>query len=186
MDRRPERVAVLKNLLRERIVILDGAMGTTLQSLRLDEAAFRGSKFRGHPKDLRGNFDVLNLTRPEVVQAIQRQYLEAGADIIKTNTFNSNAFSQGEYALQDRVHALNVAGAQIARQIVPAIVDDDRDARSGRRHRGAPDVGPDRSPNLSTMIRMRSRVAWLFGSPAMATRPPAERTADRSGTDSAV
>src|SRR5216683_8212439 len=95
-------------------------MGTTLQSLRLDEAAFRGSEFRGHPKDLRGNFDVLNLTQPDIVQTVQRQYLEAGADIIKTNTFNANGISALDYGLERHVHEMNVAGAKIAR----AVADD--------------------------------------------------------------
>ena len=139
-------MASLKNLLRERIVILDGATGTMIQSLRLDEAAFRGSQFRSHPKDVRGNFDVLNLTRPDVVQSIERQYLEAGADIIKTNTFNSNAFSQGEYALQDHVHALNVAGARIARQVA----DEYEAAQPGRLRWVAGSMGPtNRTASMS-------------------------------------
>jgi 5-methyltetrahydrofolate--homocysteine methyltransferase len=146
LDRRAQRIAVLKDLLRERIVILDGAMGTTLQSLRLDEAAFRGAEFLGHPKDLRGNFDVLNLTRPEVVQSLHREYLDAGADIIKTNTFNSNAFSQGEYALQDQVHALNVAGAQIARQVA----DEYEAAHPGQPRYVAGSMGPsNRTASMS-------------------------------------
>src|SRR6476646_5239741 len=90
LDRRETRIAALRKLLKERIVILDGAMGTMIQSQRLEEEAFRGSQFAKHPRDLRGNFDVLNITQPAIVQAIQRQYLEAGADIIKTNTFNAN------------------------------------------------------------------------------------------------
>ena len=72
MDRRETRIAALKNLLKERIVILDGAMGTMIQAQQLDEAAFRGSQFVKHPRDLRGNFDVLNITQPDIVQAIQR------------------------------------------------------------------------------------------------------------------
>ena len=118
MGRREARIAALKNLLRERIVILDGAMGTMIQAQQLDEAAFRGSQFAKHPKDLRQNCDALNITQPHIVQSIQRQYLEAGADIIKTNTFNSNAISTLDYGLENHVHALNVAGAQIARQVV--------------------------------------------------------------------
>src|ERR1700704_3619086 len=92
-------------------------MGTMIQAQQLDEATFRGSQFAKHPKDLRQNYDVLNITQPHIVQAIQRQYLEAGADIIKTNTFNSNAISTLDYGLENRVHALNVAGAKIARQV---------------------------------------------------------------------
>jgi 5-methyltetrahydrofolate--homocysteine methyltransferase len=117
LDRRAARIASLKQLLRERIVILDGAMGTMIQAQQLDEAAFRGSQFATHPKDLRQNYDVLNITQPHIVQAVQRQYLEAGADIIKTNTFNANAISTLDYGLENHVHALNVAGAQIARQV---------------------------------------------------------------------
>jgi 5-methyltetrahydrofolate--homocysteine methyltransferase len=118
LNQREARIAALKNLLRERIVILDGAMGTMIQAQQLDEATFRGSQFVKHPKDLRQNYDVLNITQPHIVQAVQRQYLEAGADIIKTNTFNSNAISTLDYGLEHHVHALNVAGAQIARQVV--------------------------------------------------------------------
>ncbi len=92
-------------------------MGTMLQAQQLDEATFRGSQFLKHPRDLRGNFDVLNITAPHIVQAIQCAYLEAGADIIKTNTFNSNAISTLDYGLENHAHALNVAGAQIAREV---------------------------------------------------------------------
>ena len=117
MDRRESRIAALKNLLRERIVILDGAMGTMIQAQRLEEAAFRGTQFRNHPRDLRGNFDVLNLTQPQIVQPIQRQYLAAGADIIKTNTFNANGVSLADYGLESHAHEINFAGAKIAREV---------------------------------------------------------------------
>jgi 5-methyltetrahydrofolate--homocysteine methyltransferase len=117
LNTRETRIAALKNLLRERIVILDGAMGTMLQAQQLEEPVFRGSEFLKHPRDLRGNFDVLNITAPHIVQAIQRAYFEAGADIIKTNTFNSNAISALDYGLENHVHALNVAGARIAREV---------------------------------------------------------------------
>jgi len=117
LDRRESRIAALKNLLRERIVILDGAMGTMIQAQRLEEAAFRGTQFRNHPRDLRGNFDVLNLTQPQIVQPIQRQYLAAGADIIKTNTFNANGVSLADYGLESHAHEINFAGAKIAREV---------------------------------------------------------------------
>src|SRR2546423_13331301 len=122
LDRREARIAALKNLLKERIVILDGAMGTMIQAQQLDEATFRGSQFAKHPKDLRQNYDVLNITQPHIVQAIQRQYLEAGADIIKTNTFNSNAISTLDYGLENRVHEINVAGAQNAPPVAEEFV----------------------------------------------------------------
>src|SRR5882672_6318820 len=92
-------------------------MGTMIQAQQLDEATFRGSQFAKHPRDLRQNYDVLNITQPHIVQSIQRQYLEAGADIIKTNTFNSNAISTLDYGLEGHVHELNVAGAKIARRV---------------------------------------------------------------------
>src|ERR1700688_800173 len=117
LDPRETRIAALQNLLKERIVVLDGAMGTMLQAQQLDEATFRGTQFLKHPKDLRQNYDVLNITQPGIVQAIQRAYLEAGADIIKTNTFNSNAISTLDYGLEHHVHELNVAGARIAREV---------------------------------------------------------------------
>ena len=117
MNPRETRIAALKALLKERIVILDGAMGTMIQAHRLEEESFRGSHFQNHPKDLRGNFDILNITQPKIVQDIQRQYLEAGADIIKTNTFNANGISALDYGLQGHVHEVNVAGAKIAREV---------------------------------------------------------------------
>jgi 5-methyltetrahydrofolate--homocysteine methyltransferase len=84
---------LLEKLLRERIVIIDGAMGTTLQRYRLEEDAYRGDRFRDWPHELKGNYDVLSLTRPEVVAEVHRLYLEAGADIIETNTFSAQAIS---------------------------------------------------------------------------------------------
>jgi 5-methyltetrahydrofolate--homocysteine methyltransferase len=146
LDSRETRIAALKNLLKERIVILDGAMGTMLQAQQLDEATFRGSRFLKHSRDLRGNFDVLNITAPQVVQAIQRQYLEAGADIIKTNTFNANAISGLDYGLEGHVHEINVAGARIAREVA----DEFAAAHSGRLSLVAGSMGPtNRTASMS-------------------------------------
>jgi 5-methyltetrahydrofolate--homocysteine methyltransferase len=105
----------LDSLLAKRILVLDGAMGTMVQRHQLTEADFRGTRFKDHPKDLRGNNDVLVLTRPDVVTEIHRQYLEAGADIIETNTFSGTAIAQGDYALEPLVYELNVEGAKLAR-----------------------------------------------------------------------
>jgi len=110
-----ENIFELKSTLQKRIVIIDGAMGTALQAHNLQEADYRGSEFADHPKPLRQNADVLNITQPAIVEAIHTEYLEAGADIIETNTFNSNTFSMAEYGLQDRVRDLNLAGARLAR-----------------------------------------------------------------------
>src|SRR5690554_2351156 len=107
--------ARLTRLLNERILVLDGAMATMIQRHRLDEMAFRGEKFKDHPGELRGNNDLLSLTRPDVILEIHRAYLEAGADIIETNTFSANAISQADYGLSDYVYELNLASARLAR-----------------------------------------------------------------------
>jgi len=118
LDRTPE----LERLLRERIVILDGAMGTMIQTYKLDEAAFRGERFKDWPRDLKGNNDLLNLTQPQIIQTIHRQYLEAGADIIETNTFNSTTISLADYQLEPFARELNVAGARQARGAADAVM----------------------------------------------------------------
>ncbi|MDX5434989.1 MAG: homocysteine S-methyltransferase family protein, partial [Halomonas sp.] len=92
--------ATLTERLGERILMLDGGMGTMLQNARLDEADFRGERFSDWPSDLKGNNDLLALTCPELVTRIHRQYLEAGADIIETNTFNSTRLSQADYGME--------------------------------------------------------------------------------------
>src|SRR5512144_750269 len=93
------RAAALPGLLAERIVILDGAMGTMIQRYKLGEAEYRGERFKDHPKDLRGNGDLLQLTRPDVIAEIHARYLEAGADIIETNTFGATRIAQDDYGL---------------------------------------------------------------------------------------
>jgi len=111
------RAAELERLLRARIVILDGAMGTMVQQRKLTEGDFRGERFKDWKgKDLKGNNDLLNVTRPEVIEDIHRQYLEAGADIIETNTFNSQAISLADYGLESLAYELSRAGAECARR----------------------------------------------------------------------
>ncbi len=105
----------LNAILAKRVLILDGAMGTMIQRHKLTEQDFRGGRFAAHPRDLKGNNDVLALTQPEVVAGIHREYLAAGADIIETNTFNSQAVSQADYGLEAVGYELNVAAARIAR-----------------------------------------------------------------------
>ncbi len=105
----------LERLLHERVLVLDGAMGTMLQSYRLEEEAFRGRRFADHPRPLKGCHDVLALTRPEIVQEVHRRYLDAGADIIETNTFNANAVSLQDYGLEPYVHEINRQAARVAR-----------------------------------------------------------------------
>jgi 5-methyltetrahydrofolate--homocysteine methyltransferase len=107
--------ATLERLLAARILVLDGAMGTMIQRRQLSEADFRGERFRNHGHDLKGDLDVLALTRPDVISEIHHQYLEAGADIIETNTFNSTAIVQADYGLEAIAYELNVAAAKLAR-----------------------------------------------------------------------
>jgi 5-methyltetrahydrofolate--homocysteine methyltransferase len=110
----------LLGLLDQRIVIIDGAMGTMIQRHGLGEADFRGEEFRAHSLDLRGCNDLLSITRPDIIQEIHSQYLAAGADIIETNTFNANAVSMVDYGLVDRVYDINVAAARVARRAADA------------------------------------------------------------------
>ena len=107
----------LKELLAKRILVLDGAMGTMVQRRKLTEADFRGERFKSHPKDLKGNNDVLVLTRPDVIADIHGEYLDAGADIIETNTFSSTSVSQGDYGLEAIAYELNLEAAKLARRV---------------------------------------------------------------------
>ena len=102
---------MIEKLFRDKILILDGAMGTMVQSYKLEESDFRNERFSTHDKDLKGNNDLLCLTQPEIVGEIHKSYLEAGADIVETNTFNSNAISQMDYGTQDFVCLLYTSDA---------------------------------------------------------------------------
>ena len=117
MTDRTTRLKQLHQALKERIVILDGGMGTMIQQLKLDEAAFRGERFANYASDLQGNNDLLNLTQPALMRNIHADYMDAGADIIETNTFNSSRLSQADYGLEDIAKELNVAAARMAREI---------------------------------------------------------------------
>jgi 5-methyltetrahydrofolate--homocysteine methyltransferase len=113
----PDRSSELRDLLARRILILDGAMGTMVQKHGLGEAGYRGERFREHVKDLKGNNDLLSLTRPDVIRDIHAAYLAAGADILETNSFNATRVSQAEYGLEAIAFELNVAGARLAREV---------------------------------------------------------------------
>ncbi|HXF65314.1 MAG TPA: methionine synthase [Burkholderiales bacterium] len=115
-----ERTAQLEALLARRILILDGAMGTMIQSYSLSEADYRGARFADHPRELKGNNDLLVLTCPQVIREIHEQYLAAGADVIETNTFNSTAISQADYGLEHLVLELNREAARLARAAADA------------------------------------------------------------------
>jgi len=109
------RGAALPALLQQRILIIDGAMGTMIQRYKLAEADYRGERFKDHPKDLKGNNELLQFTRPDVIQQIHEQYLAAGADIVETNTFGATSVAQDDYGLGEHAREMNVTAARLAR-----------------------------------------------------------------------
>ncbi len=115
------RRAALAERAAERILVLDGAMGTMIQRLKLSEADFRGERFKDWPRDLKGNNDLLILTQPAAVEAIHRQYFEAGADIVETNTFSSTSIAQADYGMEALAYELNLEGARVARRAADAV-----------------------------------------------------------------
>ncbi len=120
MSDRSARLQALQQALQQRILILDGGMGTMIQSYRLEEEDYRGKRFADWPSDVKGNNDLLILTRPDVIGAIEKEYLDAGADILETNTFNATQVSQADYGMEALVYELNVEGARLARQVADA------------------------------------------------------------------
>ncbi|WP_417068973.1 methionine synthase [Niveibacterium terrae] len=140
-----DRTEELRDLLESRILLLDGAMGTMVQRHKLGEADYRGERFRDWASDVKGNNDLLLLSRPDVIRGIHAAYLEAGADIIETDTFNATRVSQGEYGMEDLAFELNVAGAKLARGVC-----DEFAAKTGRPRFVAGVLGPtSRTASLS-------------------------------------
>ena len=122
----PLRKTVFDRVLQERILVLDGAMGTMIQSYQLGEAEYRGTRFADWPRDLKGNNDLLCLTRPQVIEEIHKAYLDAGADIIQTNTFNANRISLADYGMEDLAFELNREAAALARRVADTVQTADR------------------------------------------------------------
>jgi 5-methyltetrahydrofolate--homocysteine methyltransferase len=118
-----ETLALLEAHVRQRILVLDGGTGTLVQGFKLDEAGFRGSRFASHPSDLKGNCDILCLSRPELVERIHREYLEAGADIVETDTFTATSIAQADFRCEEYVYDLNVEAARIARKVADEYSD---------------------------------------------------------------
>jgi 5-methyltetrahydrofolate--homocysteine methyltransferase len=123
---RPARIAALKAALEERILTLDGAAGTFIQSYGLDEAGYRGERFADWPSDLRGNNDLLILSRPDIVSEMHRAYLAAGAEMIETNTFSSTSIAQADYGMEALAFEMNVEGARLARAEADRIAEPNR------------------------------------------------------------
>ena len=158
--------------MRERILVLDGAMGTAIQRDRPDEAGYRGERFADWPSDLQGNNDLLTLTQPEIVTAIHEEYLEAGADIIETNTFNATAVSLRDYGMEELSYEINFESARLAR----AAVDDGHrrrpDTAALRRRRARPhdphgvDLARRQRPRHAQRQLHRARTTPTWSRPA--------------------
>lgn len=143
------KTSEISELLKERVLILDGAMGTMIQQRKLDEAAFRGERFKDWNKDLKGHNDLLNVTQPGIIEEIHRQYLEAGADIVETNTFNSQAISLADYHMESLGYELSKAGAECAKRAVDKV----QAAHPGRRCFVAGAIGPTtKTSSISTDV----------------------------------
>src|ERR1700749_1990213 len=137
--------STLRRLAAERILVLDGAMGTMIQALRLDEEAFRGARFDAWNREVRGNNDLLNLTQPDAIRSIHLAYFRAGADIVSTNTFSSTRIAQADYGMADIAYELNLEGARLVREAARAAQDED-----GRERIVAGAIGPtNRTASIS-------------------------------------
>lgn len=123
---RAARIEALKSALEERILILDGAAGTFIQGYELDEAGYRGERFADWSEEIKGNNDILILSRPEIITEMHQAYLDAGADIIETNTFSATTIAQADYAMEDLAYELNVEGAKLARAAADTASTNDR------------------------------------------------------------
>lgn len=121
--RRPDATEALTSALTERVLVLDGAMGTMIQARQLSEADYRGERFADHPSDLSGNNDLLSMTQPDVIREIHTAYLEAGSDLVETNTFNAQRISLADYGMEDLAYEMNVAAARLAREACDAMTE---------------------------------------------------------------
>lgn len=130
----------IKELLNQHILVIDGAMGTMIQRHKLSEADYRGERFKDWPSDVKGNNDLLCLTQPDIIKNIHKEYLTAGADIIETNTFNSQRISMADYGMEDLAYEINVAAAKIARQAIDEFLAENPSASRPRFVAGA--IGP--------------------------------------------
>ncbi len=142
---RSKRFSPLEKQLKERILFLDGAMGTMIQGFGLDEADYRGERFKDWPSDLKGNNDLLSITQPQIIKSIHSQYLEAGADIIETNTFSSTTIAMADYQMEPLAYELNEASARVAREAA-----DEAEQQDGKPRYVAGVLGPtNRTASMS-------------------------------------
>lgn len=165
----------LYQILQDRILILDGAMGTMLQRYNFSEEDFRGERFKDYPSALKGNNDLLSLTQPQAIAEIHRQYFEAGADIVETNTFSSTTIAMADYNLEDMVYELNFESAKIARQVADSFTKDNPD----KPRFVAGSMGPtNKTASLSPDVNKPEFRAITFDQLRMAYKQQAEALID--------
>lgn len=152
----------IQSALESRILVIDGAMGTMIQRYKLDESDYRGERFKDWPSDLKGNNDLLSLTRPDIIGSIHREYLEAGADIIETNTFSSTAIAQADYNMQSLAYELNVASARIAREAIEELNAERSTLNANTVNRQRPTAN-DKSANRQPPTANNKYVAGAIG-----------------------
>jgi len=170
-----ESDTLLRTLFHNRIALLDGAMGTMIQRHPLTEEDFRGERFKDHGHDLKGNNDILSITRPDIIKGIHRAYFEAGSDIVETNTFSTTTVSQADYALEGAVREINLAGAKVAREAA----DEYMAAHPGRKVFVAGSVGPtNRTASMSPDVNNPGYRAVTFDGLVIAYSEQAEALLD--------
>ncbi len=157
-------MSTIRDLLKQRILVIDGAMGTMIQRYKLKEEDYRGERFKNWHKDVKGNNDLLSITQPHIITEIHKQYLDAGADIIETNTFSSTAIAMADYDMQSLAYELNVAAAACAKEAIK---------QSGKQAFIAGAIGPLKVMyptdslhiqfNLLTLLPDYRRICLLFG-----------------------
>jgi 5-methyltetrahydrofolate--homocysteine methyltransferase len=165
----------IQDILKERILIIDGAMGTMIQRYQLEEEDFRGERFKDHKYPLKGNNDILSITRPDIIRAIHQQYLEAGADILETNTFSGTTIAQADYHLEDAVYDINFQSAKIAREVADEFTK--REPHKPRFVAGA--MGPtNKTASLSPDVNNPGYRAITFDELALAFKQQAKALID--------
>ena len=182
--RQPDRTEELRKLFESRILVIDGAMGTMIQSYKLDEADYRGSRFADHAFPQKGNNDLLTLTQPDIISEIHQGFLDSGVDILETNTFNSSSIAMADYGMEEQVYELNYAAARLARGVADAKSAETPDkprfvagviGPTNRTSSISPDVisssispglgrQAERSPVLHNSERSRARAPWVYTS----------------------
>lgn len=165
----------IQDILKERILVLDGAMGTMIQRHTLEEEDFRGDRFKNHKFPLKGNNDLLSITRPDIIKDIHRQYFEAGADIVETNTFSATTIAQADYHLEDAVYDINYCSAKIAREVADEFTQ--REPEKPRFVAGA--MGPtNKTASLSPDVNNPGYRAITFDALAKAFKDQAKALMD--------